>query len=152
MAGHRHDQHLHDAPATVDELLDRVRTAGGRVTDARRRVLEVLVDAGNEHLSADEVAARVHRTAPDVHLSTIYRTLEALEEMGVLTQARLGDGPASYHLASDRHHHAVCSSCGAVIDLPGTTFLPISRKLAKDHGFVADPNHLTITGTCRTCR
>lgn len=114
-------------------------------------MLDVLLAAGGEHLSADEVAARVHHATPDIHLSTIYRTLESLADMGVLSEARLGDGPVSYHLATDRHHHAVCSSCGAVIELPGGTFAPVTRRLAKDHGFTADPHHLTITGTCAPC-
>ncbi len=161
MTGDQPAHHQHDTAAgsgssgpdapTVDSLIARVREAGGRITEARQRVLEVLLQAGAEHLSAEEIATRVHRSAPDVHLSTIYRTLESLADMGVLTEARLADGPASYHLASDRHHHAVCSSCGTVIDLPGATFAPVARKLAEDFGFVADPNHLTITGTCAAC-
>jgi Fe2+ or Zn2+ uptake regulation protein len=146
--GHRHDEP--DLPG-VDGLLERVRAAGGRITTARRAVLETLLAAGAEHLTAEEVAARVHRSAPEVHLSTVYRTLESLEGVGVLRQARLGAGPVSYHLAADEPHHAVCTSCGAVIVLPASSLAPVTRRLAKDHGFVAAPQHLTITGLCADC-
>jgi Fe2+ or Zn2+ uptake regulation protein len=145
---HRHDQ---ARPPSIDELLDWVRAAGGRLTTARRAVLEVVLAAGDEHLTAEEVASRVHRVTPEVHLSTVYRTLESLERLGVLRQARLGAGPVSYHLAADEHHHAVCTSCGAVIVLPASSLASVTRRLAKDHGFVAAPQHLTITGRCADC-
>jgi Fur family ferric uptake transcriptional regulator len=145
--------HTHPDPdlPSIDDLLDRVRAAGGRITTARRAVLETLLDGGIEHLTAEEVASRVHRSTPDIHLSTVYRTLESLEGLGILRQARLGAGPVSYHLAADEHHHAVCSSCGAVIVLPSSTVNSITRRLAKDHGFVAAPQHLTINGLCADC-
>ncbi|HEY6532203.1 MAG TPA: Fur family transcriptional regulator [Acidimicrobiales bacterium] len=145
--------HVHaavDLPS-LDELLERVRASGGRITTARRAVLQALLDAGDEHLTAEEVADRVHRNTPEVHLSTVYRTLESLEGLGILRQARLGAGPVSYHLAADEHHHAVCTSCGKVIVLPASSVASITRRLAKDDGFVADPQHLTITGLCADC-
>jgi len=135
----------------MDELLERVRAAGGRVTTARRTVLQTLLDAGSAHLTAEDIATEVHRSSPDVHLSTVYRVLDSLEKVGVLRQARLGAGPVSYHLAADEHHHAVCTNCGKVIVMPAASVRPITRQLAKDHGFVADPQHLTITGLCADC-
>ncbi len=155
---HGHD-HVHPAGPSagpsrdeqVDALLARLRATGGRVTAARRAVLEVLVAAGAEHLSAEEIAGRVHASAPQVHLSTVYRTLDALEEAGVLRRARLADGPVSYHLAADEHHHAVCDGCGAVIVLPSSLLAAVVDSLAVDHGFRAEPRHVTIGGLCRTC-
>ena len=132
-------------------MLERVRASGGRITTARRAVLQALLDAGAEHLTAEDVASRVHRTTPEVHPSTVYRTLESLERLGVLRQARLGAGPVSYHLAADEHHHAVCTKCGRVIVLPASSVSSITRRLAKDHGFVAAPQHLTIAGLCADC-
>jgi Fur family ferric uptake transcriptional regulator len=145
--GHSHDE----AMPSVDALITRLRGSGGRVTTARRAVLEAIVDAGSAHLTAEEVAASVHRSTPEVHLSTVYRTLESLEQLGLLRQARLGAGPVSYHLAVDEHHHAVCTVCGRVIQLSAATLAPVTRRLAKDHDFVADPHHLTITGHCAGC-
>lgn len=140
-----------DSGDEVDALLDRVRASGGRVTAARRAVLEVLLGAGADHLAADEIAARVHASAPQVHLSTVYRNLDSLEEAGVLRRARLGDGPVSYHVAADEHHHAVCRACGTVIQVPAEVLAPVVDALARAHGFLAEPRHLTIDGLCAAC-
>lgn len=141
MAGHHH----------LDDLLDRLRAGGARITPARRQVLQTLVEAGSDHLTAEQIASRIHRTSPDLHVSTIYRTLDFLEESGVVVRAGFGDGAATYHLAGDHHHHAVCEVCGTTIELADSTFAGVVRKLARDHGFVAAPRHLTISGRCRRC-
>lgn len=139
------------AGADLAGLLERLRAAGVRVTTARRAVLEVILAAGGEHLPAEEVAQRVHTSSPQVHLSTVYRALDTLEEIGVLRRARLADGPVSYHLHSDVHHHGLCSSCGVVVELPASALAPVIRTLRDEHGFVAEPEHLTIAGLCEAC-
>lgn len=141
MAGHHH----------VEDLVADLRARGIRVTAARRLVLQTLVDAGADHLAADQIADRIHRTHPDLHVSTTYRTLDALEEAGMIVRAGLGDGPTTYHLADDHHHHAVCDGCGTTIELPDRLFAGVVRRLRDHHGFVAAPHHLTITGRCRSC-
>jgi Fe2+ or Zn2+ uptake regulation protein len=136
----------------LEDLLAELRARGGRVTTARRVVLADLVRRGSAHPTAEQIARRVARTNPGLHLSTIYRTLDALEELGIVTRAGIGDGAATYHLAADRHHHAVCESCGTVIELPDSALAPIVRRLEREHGFAADPHHVTITGLCAGCR
>jgi Fur family ferric uptake transcriptional regulator len=137
---------------TLDDLLEQLRSRGDRVTVARRLVLAELLAAGSEHRTAEGLADRVHRRDPEVHLSTIYRTLDVLEGAGLVVRAGFGDGAATYHLASDHHHHAVCDSCGAVIELPSDAFAALVRRLDRDHGFAARPRHVTIPGLCADCR
>jgi Fur family ferric uptake transcriptional regulator len=143
----------------VDELVDRLRAKGARVTPARRLVLAELAGAepadhhdAHEHPSADQIAERIRRDHPDVHLSTVYRTLERLEELGLVIQAGHDHGAATYHLAHADHHHAVCERCGSVIELPAAVLAPVSRRLARDFDFAANLRHLTITGLCSACR
>jgi Fur family ferric uptake transcriptional regulator len=136
----------------LDDLLEQLRARGARVTTARRAVLEDLVRRGSAHPTAEQIARRVGRANPQLHLSTIYRTLEALEGLGLITRASIGEGATTYHLAADRHHHAVCESCGAVIELPDAVLAPVVRRLARDHGFAAAPRHVTIAGLCAACR
>src|SRR5262245_60574090 len=102
---------------SADEVLARVRRAGGRMTASRRAVVEALL-AGGHHVTADEIVARVSQDHPEVHRSTVYRTLERLETIGVITHVHLGHGPSTFHLADPPHHHAVCASCGAVVEVP----------------------------------
>ena len=103
--------------STVEDVLDLVRERGGRVTSARRLVLEAIFKAKG-HQTAEELAAVVQKRAPDIHLSTIYRNLEDLQELGVVVHAHLGHGPSTYHLAASAHGHFVCEACGVVIEAP----------------------------------
>jgi Fur family transcriptional regulator, ferric uptake regulator len=135
----------------VDELLSRLRAAGQRSTTARRAVLAEIVGAGSVHLTAEDLARRIEAEHPDIHLSTIYRTLDALTEAGIISVARFRDEPVTYHLTDDVHHHAVCTTCGTTLDLPPGILDPVRRKLADDYGFHAEPHHLTIVGTCDSC-
>lgn len=151
--------HHHPAPNTDDrsrrleQLVDRLRTQGERVTTARRLVLGALVDAGHDHVSAEQVASDIQRANPEVNLSTVYRTLDVLEGAGLVIRAGVGHGAATtYHLVDDPHHHAVCDACGAVIDLPAGSFEAVVRRLEREHGFAARPSHLTVGGRCADCR
>jgi Fur family ferric uptake transcriptional regulator len=139
------------SPTGIDGILADLRARGERITTARRVVLQVLLDHPDGHLTIDELADQVSEQAPDVHLSTIYRTAEFLEQAGVLVSVRLGASPAVYHFASNAHHHARCENCGAVIELPGNAFDALGRRLLRDHGFRAHPNHVVIPGLCRDC-
>jgi len=127
------------------------RGAGGRVTAARRAVITALIYGSREHLTAEGVADRVQRPNPAVHLSTIYRTLEALEELGVTTHVHLGHGPSTYHLASDPHHHAVCNGCGAVVHLPADLLDGVADRMQSEVGFYLAAPHFSLPGRCAEC-
>jgi len=135
----------------LDALLATLRSRGERVTTARRVVLRELLDAESTHLTVEDLFDRVHRREPEIHRSTVYRTLDHLTEAGLLAESPLDEGPTSYHLVGDEHHHARCTGCGAVIELPADVLAPVTRRLVREHGFVAEPHHLTITGLCATC-
>ena len=136
---------------TIDELMAELRRSGQRSTVARRAVLEQLLAAGSDHLTADELASRVRTEHPAIHLSTVYRTLDALAEAALISPARFADHPVTYHLTGDVHHHAVCSSCGTTLSLPASVFGPVRTRLRRDYGFEADPHHVTISGRCEAC-
>lgn len=135
----------------VERLLERLRVAGERVTTARRAVLEEMIVDDAMHLSVDQIAERVNARHPDVHLSTVYRTLEVLEHVGLVTQVRVGEGAASFHLADHGHHHAMCTNCGALVDLSDRDLGELVRVLDRRYGFLARPRHLIIEGLCETC-
>jgi len=136
---------------TIDELIDQLRARGQRATTARRAVLGELLAAGDSHLTADELARRIHERHPAIHLSTVYRTLDALTAAELIVPAPFSDQPATYHLRTDVHHHAVCTRCGATFVLRPAVLEPVLRRLLRDHGFHADPRHLTIAGRCEAC-
>jgi len=116
----------------MDEILDLLRTDGGRITPARRAVVQILVDT-DDHISADDIAGRVQRDMPDVAPSTVYRTLDVL------------------HLSERVHVHLMCRGCNRVIELPDTYLDDLATRLAEDHGFALEPRHFALLGRCRDC-
>jgi Fe2+ or Zn2+ uptake regulation protein len=134
----------------LDRILARLRDSGGRITTARRAVVTVLVESSG-HVTADDLAAAVQRSHPDVHQSTIYRTLDALEELGVVDHVHLGHGRAVYHLADDPHQHLVCEDCGHVLEVPDELFAPLAAQLHREYRFTLRPNHFAVLGRCDAC-
>lgn len=134
----------------VDRILGALRRQGGRVTSARRGVISALVDAPG-HVTADDLATHVQTSYPDVHLSTVYRTLEALERLGVVDHTHLGHGRAVYHLADEPHQHLVCEACRTVLEVPDTTFAELAQTLRGQYGFTIRPSHFAVLGRCAQC-
>ena len=120
------------------------------MTAARRSILAALVSAEG-HLTADELADQVQSAQPDLHLSTVYRCLDALEHLGLVDHVHLGHGRAVYHLTDDPHQHLVCESCGVVIEVPDSTFAALGQDLDRRYGFVIRPNHFAVLGRCEVC-
>lgn len=136
--------------ARLERILVRLRSSGGRITTARRALVSALVEA-DSHVTADDLAETVQRSHPDVHRSTIYRTLDALEELDIVDHVHLGHGRAVYHLLDDPHQHLVCEVCEAVIEVPDELFRSLARSLKDGYGFRLRPNHFAVLGRCATC-
>jgi len=136
--------------STVDAVLAYLRSQGGRVTSSRRILLEILFDAEG-HLSAEALTEAIQKRAPDVHISTVYRNLEELEQMGVISHSHLGHGPSSYLLASHAHAHFICDTCGTMIEAPDELFRGLTKSAKTKLGFTIDPKHFAILGRCADC-
>jgi len=131
-------------------LQDRLRARGYRITPQRQLVLDAV--SALRHGTPDEICAEVQRRASGVNLSTVYRTLELLEELGMVTHTHLGHGAPTYHSATDEEHlHLVCRDCGAVTETDVALADPFVAELARRHGFVTDVAHFSVYGTCREC-
>jgi Fe2+ or Zn2+ uptake regulation protein len=134
----------------VEEVLDLVRGQGGRATAARRVLLDVLFETDG-HMNAEELGTAVQQRIPDVHISTVYRNLDDLERMGVVTHSHVGHGPSTYQLAGHAHGHFLCKDCGATLEAPDELFAGLARTVRTRLGFTIDPHHFAMLGTCRAC-
>jgi Fe2+ or Zn2+ uptake regulation protein len=134
--------------ARVGKLL---RVRGERMSEPRRAILETL-HGRHDHLPAEQVLAEVTMSYPSVHRATVYRALDALADLGVVQHVHLGHGATTYHLAgSDRHLHAQCRICGAVLDLPRSLLDDAAAQIRAVSGFLLDPDHTALSGTCSAC-
>ncbi len=130
---------------------ERLRGSGYRLTPQRELILAAVERLG--HATPDEVLSEVHEHSSAVNASTVYRTLEVLEELGLVRHAHLSDRAPTYHSVSDHEHfHLVCRNCHAVISVDPDVLTPLLQRLDADHGFAADIGHLTVFGTCASCR
>lgn len=137
-----------DHPATDWDA--RLRASGLRSTTQRRAVLEALADL--RHATVDELAARIQQTTPDVSLSTVYRTLEVLGEVGLVTHAHLHHGSPTYHVVDpDPHLHLVCTACGSVQSAPWEIARELADAALARRGFHVDLAHLVAHGLCAAC-
>lgn len=134
----------------LEHILELVRRQGGRVTAARRALVTALVEA-DAHVTADDLAGVVQGRHPEVHRSTIYRTLEALERLGVVDHVHLGHGRAVYHLADRPHQHLVCERCGAVVEVPDQLFSSLAAEIEERYRFRIRPKHFAVLGRCDGC-
>jgi Fur family transcriptional regulator, ferric uptake regulator len=113
-------------------------------------VLEAV--ASLEHGTPDEICAEVRKTASGVNISTVYRTLELLEELGLVTHTHLGHGSARYHTANDSDHlHLVCRDCGTVTESDVSVAAALVDRLHAEHGFDTDVRHFSVFGRCGAC-
>ena len=134
-----------------ERILADLRQRGGRLTRARQALVDALLEA-ETHVTAEDLAESVQARHPEVHRSTIYRTLDALERAGVVDHVHLGHGRAVYHLSDDPHQHLVCEKCGSVVEVPDRLFDDLATTLRRRYGFTIRPNHFAVLGRCRACR
>lgn len=127
-----------------------LREKGYRLTPQRELILGAVEELG--HATPDEVLAHVQRVASTVNASTVYRTLEVLEELGLIRHAHLSDRAPTYHSTTGHEHfHLVCRRCKQVTSVDVETAAPFVESLAASHAFQPDMGHLTVFGTCVNC-
>ena len=112
--------------------------------------LDAVTDLG--HATPDEACAWVKERSSAVNISTIYRTLELLEELGLVKHAHLSDRAPTYHsVGGHEHFHLVCRNCHRVISVDPVVLGSVLERLRADNGFTADIGHLTVFGRCDQC-
>ena len=132
-------------------LAETLRAAGLRVTTTRERVYAAVT--APPHSTPDALMERINASGPAVPASSVYRALDCLEEVGVISHTHLDHRAPTYHLADHaRHLHLVCRFCGAVAESPAALADGLVTALEREQGFVADVTHMAIQGECSTCR
>jgi Fe2+ or Zn2+ uptake regulation protein len=130
----------------------RLRAHGYRLTPQRLAVLKVIQE-GNEHLTPAEVLEKGCRIYPKLGLTTVYRTLELLREVGFARRVHLEKGCHAYARVKERNgHHLVCHSCRRVVDFPCFGMEELAEEMGRRTGFVVESHLLELVGLCPTCQ
>jgi Fur family transcriptional regulator, ferric uptake regulator len=135
-----------------DEAAARLRASGLRWTPQRRTLIEVLrVQTG--HVTASELIARCRERDALTTPSTVYRTLDVLEDLGLVQHGHGPDGREEYHVLPEHEHgHLHCIACGETWEIGAEAGAKIVSALEAELGFAVDLSHVTISGHCQGCR
>jgi Fur family ferric uptake transcriptional regulator len=129
-----------------------LKEEGYRLTPQRLMILDIIYDSQG-HITAEDIHQRVREQYPFVDISTVYRTLNLLKKLRLISETDLGGGSVRYErLERGRHHHLVCRQCAASFSLEHKVLAPLEERLLRQYGFAADLDHFAIFGLCAKCR
>ena len=131
------------------ELRQTLHRRGLRMTPQRQLVLDAVSELG--HATPETICTRVQEIAPAVNITTVYRTLDLLEQLGVVKHTHLGHGAPTYATSEHEHVHLVCHHCGRVDEIEAVALDDLAGALRESHGFRLDATHAALSGTCRDC-
>ncbi len=135
-----------------DELKKNLRAAGHKLTPPREILLTIIAQS-SDHLSADEILRRARRADPHLNKSVVYRNLDLLTQLGLISCTKLGKGCTEYELhRHPHHHHLVCRKCHQRVEVAPELFEQLAEELQGRYGFAAHLDHFAIFGVCRRCR
>jgi Fur family transcriptional regulator, ferric uptake regulator len=135
---------------SVDDVRARLRARGLRWTPQRRALIDVLRETDG-HVTGAELVELCRERDAETTPSTVYRTLDVLEELGIVRHSHGRDGREEFHVApASEHGHATCERCGAVLELDADDVGGLTTSLRR-RGFNVDLSHLAVGGTCRDC-
>lgn len=137
------------ASAHTQSAAARLRRVGQRATPQRLVILGSL--HLGEHLSADDIFARVEPRLPGVNRSTVYRTLELFRDLGLVSVTDLGGGARQFELFDAPHHHLICHRCGTQIELDDALVEPLREAIRARYDFAPAIDHLALFGFCAGC-
>ncbi|HEY7980667.1 MAG TPA: Fur family transcriptional regulator [Candidatus Eremiobacteraceae bacterium] len=153
--GHRRTSKA-DRTAQLDALFARLAAHGYRATQPRRAVVEAFAKLSRYTTAQDlfdaMAAGRRASGLPAVGLATIYRTLDVLREVGAASaQAQPHGETAFLYCPVEHHHHAVCTECGQVDDVPCASIARFEAALSRELRFTMTQHRLEFFGVCRSC-
>jgi Fur family transcriptional regulator, ferric uptake regulator len=139
------------ARTTTASAVDLLRAQGMRMTPQRLAIVdEIMTTTG--YVIPIQVIERVQARVPGVSPSTVYRTLERLEAIGVLAHVHLESGLGYHRLDEVQHAHLTCARCGSDLELSRAALRGLERLVERQHGFRPDFTHYAISGLCASCR
>jgi Fe2+ or Zn2+ uptake regulation protein len=121
------------------------------LTRQREAVLQVVRES-DEHLTASEIFALARMRLPTLSYATVYNSLRYLKDTGLVREISFGNGASRYDRETDRHDHAICTSCGKLVDFDLSATVELMRAAARRTRFKPESVHLTLRGVCPDCR
>lgn len=143
------------SPNEEQKLKNDLKQKGYKLTLQRRAILDIIVKSEGKHLTAEELYDEVKKECPEIGLATVYRTLQLLEEMKILSKLDIGDGSSRYELIHEdenhQHHHLICNNCGKVIEVKGDLLESLEHNIEEKYDFKVLNHSVKFYGLCSEC-
>lgn len=140
----------------VQFIREKLKAADYKLTRQREQIIEVLAEHADEHLSAEDVHNFLLEKSSDGGLTTVYRTLDTFEKLGILHKIDFGDGRTRYEFRHSHeehhHHHLICVTCGKVDEFKDTLLEELESSIKKLHKFKILDHQVKFFGYCRECQ
>jgi Fur family ferric uptake transcriptional regulator len=136
----------------LETLNAQLSEQGYKLTRQRKAVVEAVTQT-HTRLSAAEVFTQAQQMCPDLGLTTVYRTLEILEQMGVIRRVHLDDGCEAFAPTAIEHgHYLICANCQTTIEFEGCDLTAMLERIAGQTGFTIEQHWLELVGLCPRCQ
>lgn len=142
---------------TMDILKEKLKETGFKITPQRRAIVDILLKNNNEHLSSEEIYDLVRIDCPEIGLATVYRTMQLLDEVGVISKLNLDDGCIRYELSLNKdechnHHHLICKKCGKIMEVKEDLLDVIEKQIQEIYKFEILDHDVKFYGSCENCK
>ncbi len=140
----------------IENLKERLKEKGFKLTPQRRATLDIIFDNQGKHLNTEEIYELVRDKCPEIGLATVYRTVQLLDDLGLVSKLNLDDGCSRYefntHEDDHQHHHLICQSCGNVIEVELDLLDQLEEEIEKTHHFKIKDHKVKFFGICSNCQ
>lgn len=138
-----------------DNIIELLKEKGFKLTPQRRCVLNTILNSDGKHLSAEEIYDLVKESCPEIGLATVYRTMQVLDELGLVYKHNFDDGRIRYEITQNedhQHHHLVCKKCGKVIEVEEDLLEQLETQVENKYSFSITDHNVKFFGYCSYCK
>lgn len=139
----------------IKKLKNNLKDKGYKLTPQRRAIVDMIIRNEGNHLTTEEIYDLVRTDCPEIGLATVYRTVQLLEELGVVSKLDLNDGCSRYELVhteeNHQHHHLICTNCGRVIEVEGDLLEVLEHNIEEKYNFKIKNHSVKFYGLCSNC-
>jgi Fur family ferric uptake transcriptional regulator len=144
------------SPSEIEKLKLNLKDKGYKLTPQRRAIVDIIIQKEGSHLTTEELYDLVKVECPEIGLATVYRTVQLLEELGVVSKLDLNDGCYRYELVHENenhhHHHLICSDCGKVIEVQDDLLEILEHDIESKYDFQIKNHSVKFFGICSDCK
>lgn len=139
----------------IEKLKNNLKEKGYKLTPQRRAIVDIIISNEGKHLTTEELYDLVKVECPEIGLATVYRTVQLLDEMGVICKLELDDGCNRYELVHEeenhQHHHLICTNCGKVIEVEDDLLEVLEQDIQTKYEFKVKNHSVKFYGLCKEC-